>query len=113
MSLKARHIVVVCVSIDFVELEIMKCIHVRKGGTKYRPLVKQLGGKTQFPFLLDEEYDTKLYESGRSVFSYLFEQYGRSGKTPKKVCTLSQNTLCCLCRDIGKWCEWGVDQQEY
>ena len=25
-----------------------------KGGTKYRPLVKQQGGKTQFPFLIDE-----------------------------------------------------------
>ncbi len=54
-----------------------------KGGTKYRPLVKQLGGKTQFPFLLDENTDTKLYES-EDIIHYLFEQYGRSGKTPKK-----------------------------
>ena len=52
-----------------------------KGGTKYRPLVKQLGGKTQFPFLLDENTDTKLYES-EDIIHYLFEQYGRSGKTP-------------------------------
>ena len=54
-----------------------------KGGTKYRPLVKQLGGKTQFPFLLDENTDTRLYES-EDIIHYLFEQYGRSGKTPKK-----------------------------
>lgn len=54
-----------------------------KGGTKYRPLVQQLGGKTQFPFLVDENTTIQLYES-EEIIHYLFKQYGRTGQTPKK-----------------------------
>lgn len=54
-----------------------------KGGQKYRPLVKQLGGKTQFPFLIDDNTRVQLYES-QAIIHYLFRHYGESGKTPKK-----------------------------
>lgn len=54
-----------------------------KGGTKYRPVVKQLGGKTQFPFLVDENTEAQLYES-EAIVHYLFTHYGRNGKTPQK-----------------------------
>ena len=54
-----------------------------KGGTKYRPLVKQLGGKTQFPFLIDENTGDRLYES-QQIIHHLFKHYGKTGKTPKK-----------------------------
>ena len=54
-----------------------------KGGTKYRPLVKQLGGKTQFPFLIDENTGAQLYES-QEIIHYLFKHYGKTGQTPRK-----------------------------
>ena len=59
-----------------------------KGGTKYRPLVKLLGGKTQFPFLIDENTGDHLYES-QQIIHHLFKHYGKSGKTPKKICAFS------------------------
>ncbi|WP_336929651.1 glutathione S-transferase N-terminal domain-containing protein [Acinetobacter tandoii] len=54
-----------------------------KGGTKYRKIVKQLGGKKQFPFFIDENTSTQMYES-QDIIHHLFEHYGRTGKTPKK-----------------------------
>lgn len=54
-----------------------------KGGKKYREVVKQLGGKTQFPFLVDENQNVQLYES-QDIIHHLFKYYGTSGKTPKK-----------------------------
>lgn len=54
-----------------------------KGGTKYRQIVKEQGGKVQFPFLIDENTEEKLYES-QAIIHHLFKNYGKSGKTPKK-----------------------------
>ena len=54
-----------------------------KGGTKYRAVVKELGGKTQFPFLVDENTQTQLYES-KDIIDYLFKHYGKTGQTPAK-----------------------------
>ncbi len=45
--------------------------------------MKQLGGKTQFPFLIDENTGDQLYES-QQIIHHLFKHYGKSGKTPKK-----------------------------
>ena len=57
-----------------------------KGGKKYRPVVKQLGGKTCFPFLVDENTGDQMYES-QDIIDHLFKHYGKSGKTPKKYAT--------------------------
>lgn len=54
-----------------------------KGGQKYRKIVKDLGGKLQFPFLVDENTGEKLYES-QEIIHHLFRHYGASGRTPKK-----------------------------
>ncbi len=54
-----------------------------KGGTKYRQIVKQQGGKMQFPFLIDENTSMQMYES-QQIIHHLFKHYGRTGKTPKK-----------------------------
>jgi len=54
-----------------------------KGGTKYRKIVKDLGGKTRFPFFVDENTGEKLYES-KNIINYLFKYYGKTGKTPEK-----------------------------
>lgn len=46
-----------------------------KGGTRYRPLVEQVGGKQQFPFLMDPNTDELLYES-LDIVEYLYGEYG-------------------------------------
>lgn len=53
-----------------------------KGGTLYRQQVKQLGGKVQFPFLVDENTGEHLYES-QAIIDYLFQHYAEAGKTPR------------------------------
>ena len=54
-----------------------------KGGTKYRKIVKEIGGKLRFPFLVDDNTGISMYES-QDIINYLFQHYGKSGKTPKK-----------------------------
>ncbi len=54
-----------------------------KGGTKYRSIVKEKGGKLQFPFLIDENIGEQLYES-QDIIHHLFKHYGKTGTTPKK-----------------------------
>lgn len=62
------------------DVEIYPC---PKNGTRFRPDVKELAGKTQFPFLIDENTGVKLLES-QAIIDYLFKTYGKTGKTPKK-----------------------------
>ncbi len=47
-----------------------------KRGTRFRPRVKALGGKTQFPFLVDPNAGRQMYES-LDILAYLFETYGK------------------------------------
>jgi glutathione S-transferase len=47
-----------------------------KGGERWRPTVVALGGKAQFPFLVDPNTGRQLYESA-DIIAYLFETYGR------------------------------------
>ncbi|SFM12793.1 glutathione S-transferase N-terminal domain-containing protein [Marinobacter zhejiangensis] len=46
-----------------------------KGGTRFRDEAKAIGGKLQFPLLVDENTGKVLYES-RDIVEYLFRQYG-------------------------------------
>lgn len=46
-----------------------------KGGKRFRPQVKKMGGKAQFPFLVDPNTGRQLYES-MDIIAYLFETYG-------------------------------------
>ena len=46
-----------------------------KGGTRFRPEVIKLGGKAQFPYLVDPNADTRMYES-EAIITYLFRTYG-------------------------------------
>lgn len=54
-----------------------------KGGKRYRDEMKKLGGRRQFPFLVDENTGTQLYES-QDIIHHLFKHYGSTGRTPKK-----------------------------
>lgn len=51
-----------------------------KGGQRYRQEIKERGGKAQFPYLVDPNTGTELYES-TAIIRYLFETYG-SGSVP-------------------------------
>lgn len=54
-----------------------------KKGSRFRPQVQALAGKTQFPFLIDENTGAKLLES-QAIIDYLFLNYGKNGRTPQK-----------------------------
>ncbi len=54
-----------------------------KGGQKYRNLVKQMGGKAQFPFLVDDNQKVQMYES-QAIIHHLFRHYSKKGRTPQK-----------------------------
>ena len=45
------------------------------GGRRFRPKVAQLGGKQQFPFLVDPNTSESMYESG-DIIAYLYRTYG-------------------------------------
>jgi glutathione S-transferase len=46
------------------------------GGKRFRPKVKDLGGRLQFPFLVDPNTGESMYESA-DIIAYLYRRYGR------------------------------------
>jgi len=50
-----------------------------KTGKRFRPAVKEMGGKAQFPYLIDPNTDNRLYESG-GIAAYLRKTYGGKGR---------------------------------
>jgi len=46
-----------------------------KGGTRFRNKVEELGGKQQFPFLVDPNSGASMYESA-AIMKYLADTYG-------------------------------------
>lgn len=62
------------------ELDIDTLIYpAPKGGKRFRPRVARLGGKEQFPFLVDPNSGESLYESA-DIVDYLYRRYG--GRRP-------------------------------
>lgn len=59
------------------DVEIYPC---PKGGTRFRPEAERLGGKQQFPLLVDANTNTVMYESV-DIIDYLFKTYG-NGRVP-------------------------------
>jgi glutathione S-transferase len=51
-----------------------------KGGTRFREEVIARGGKAQFPYLVDANADTAIYESD-DIVRHLFQRYG-DGRVP-------------------------------
>ncbi|KAJ8493937.1 hypothetical protein OPV22_015658 [Ensete ventricosum] len=51
-----------------------------KGSLRHRELVRSIGGKEQFPFLVDLNTGVSMYESS-DIVKYLFRQYGQ-GRNP-------------------------------
>lgn len=61
-----------------------------KGGTRFRPEAQRLGGKQQFPLLIDPNTGAVLYESA-AIVDYLFRSYG--GRNVPKLYQRSVLTL--------------------
>ena len=59
------------------EVEVRPC---PKGGTRFRPRVVTRGGKAQFPYLVDPNTGTEMYESAHIV-AHLHKHYG-TGPVP-------------------------------
>jgi glutathione S-transferase len=58
------------------ELDLDALIHpTPRGGKRFRPKAAELGGKLQFPFLVDPNTDTSMYESA-DIVEYLYRTYG-------------------------------------
>jgi glutathione S-transferase len=56
-----------------------------KDGPVYREKVKEMGGKYQFPYLVDPNFDVQLYESD-DIIDYLFDTYAEPGEfVPKSL----------------------------
>ncbi len=53
-----------------------------KNGQRFRPIVAEQGGKTQFPYLVDPNTGVEMYES-LDIIDYLFETYGQR-ELPRK-----------------------------
>ncbi|KAJ0977216.1 hypothetical protein J5N97_012690 [Dioscorea zingiberensis] len=51
-----------------------------KGSLRHRTMVREIGGKEQFPFMIDLNTGVSMYESG-DIVKYLFQQYGQ-GRQP-------------------------------
>lgn len=52
-------------------------------GHVYRDELKEMAGKAQVPFLIDENTDDKMLES-QDIIDHLFANYSEEGTTPKK-----------------------------
>jgi glutathione S-transferase len=59
------------------EADVLPC---PKNGLRFRPEAARLGGKAQFPYLVDPNTGKSMYESDEIV-RYLFEEYG-DGRVP-------------------------------
>lgn len=62
-----------------------------KGGQRFRPEVERRGGKAQFPYLVDPNTGTEMYES-MEIVNYLYREYG-DGKIPIGVALKKVNQL--------------------
>jgi glutathione S-transferase len=64
-----------------------------RGGPTFRTKVQEIGGKQQFPFIIDPNTKTSMYESD-DIIQYLFKTYG-SGEVPALLRPGLLTTLSC------------------
>lgn len=79
------------------EVEVRPC---PKGGTRYRAEVESLGGKLQFPFLVDPNAGQRMYES-REIVAHLDREYGRGG-TPVRSRPPAFETFALIASGLGR-----------
>lgn len=73
-------------------------------GTRFRPLALELGGKRQFPFLVDPNMGQQLYESA-DIIDHLYRHYG-DGRTIRRGLlrrfSLGASYVATLTRGVGR-----------
>ncbi|CAN0026541.1 unnamed protein product [Ascophyllum nodosum] len=52
-----------------------------RDGPNFRPKANKMGGQAQFPYIVDANTKTSMYESD-NIIKYLFEQYGEGSEVP-------------------------------
>jgi glutathione S-transferase len=70
------------------EVDIRPC---PKGGMRFRPEAKRIGGDARFPFLIDPNTGEAMYESA-NIVRYLYERYGR-GELPATIMSPTLHVL--------------------
>eukprot|EP00210_Caulerpa_lentillifera_P008237 g7863.t2 len=64
-----------------------------RNAPNHRPRVKELGGKEQFPYMIDSNTGTSMYESD-AIIEYLYKEYG-TGEVPLILRLGMLTTLTC------------------
>lgn len=65
-----------------------------KGGPIYRTKVKEMGGKAQFPYMVDPNTKVAIYESD-DIIQYLFDTYGSGTSVPASLKKGLSTTISC------------------
>lgn len=65
-----------------------------RGGPTFRQKVKQMGGKAQFPYMVDTNSGVTMYESA-DIIQYLFDTYGDGSEVPTAVDASFLTTMSC------------------
>jgi len=71
-----------------------------KGGHRFRDELRRVGGKAQFPYMVDPNTGTSIYESGEIV-DYLFARYGR-GAPPALLRGSGLSTVIVAASGLGR-----------
>lgn len=71
-----------------------------KGGRRFRDELRRVGGKAQFPYMLDPNTGKAIYESG-DIVDYLFDQYGE-GAAPALLRGGGLSTLAVALSGLGR-----------
>lgn len=79
-------------AISILDLDVM-VYPCPKGGVTWRPKAVELGGKAQFPYLIDPNTNQAMYESD-AIISYLFNEYG-DGSVPTMLKLGAATTITC------------------
>ncbi|MCG8394469.1 MAG: glutathione S-transferase N-terminal domain-containing protein [Pseudomonadales bacterium] len=80
-----------------------------KGGERYRPLVERLGGRQQFPYLMDPNTGAALYESA-DIIEYLYREYA-DRPAPRRWLVRSLRTAAAVAASLPR-AERGLRAQE-
>jgi anaphase-promoting complex subunit 7 len=71
-----------------------------KGGRRHREALRALGGKEQFPFLVDPNAGVSMYESS-DIVAHLEREYGLPGGRQSKA-SLSRSSLALMFSGLGR-----------
>ncbi|GIL77871.1 hypothetical protein Vretimale_6589 [Volvox reticuliferus] len=66
-----------------------------KEGVTWRPKAIELGGKKQFPLLVDPNTGKQMYESD-DIIAYLFQEYGNGAEVPLALRLGALTTISCM-----------------